>query len=120
MKADVPVSRLLRTLGAERHSERCATLLDIMDVDPDWQMHRISDGQRRRVQIVLGLLEPWTLLLLDEVTVDLDVLVRADLLAFLVRETQQRNATIVYATHIFEYCASKVAGLATGQHTWCT
>ena len=102
VKRDVPVSRLLKSLGAERHKERCETLLNIMDVDPNWHMHQVSDGQRRRVQIVLGLMEPWNVLLLDEVTVDLDVIVRADLLAFLKRETQERNATILYATHIFD------------------
>ena len=37
-----------------------------MDVSVDWHMHQISDGQRRRVQIILGLLEPWEILLLDE------------------------------------------------------
>lgn len=102
VRGDVPVSRLLKTLGATRHPERCAELLEIMDVNCDWHMHQISDGQRRRVQIVLGLLEPFSLLLLDEVTVDLDVLVRADLLAFLAKETEQRGATILYATHIFD------------------
>ena len=64
VRQDVPVSRLLKTLGAERHQERCKVLLDIMDVDPNWHMHQVSDGQRRRVQIVLGLLEPWSVLLL--------------------------------------------------------
>ncbi|KAH6568681.1 hypothetical protein BASA60_008546 [Batrachochytrium salamandrivorans] len=102
VRRDVPVSRLLRSLGAQRHQSRCAELLDILDVDPNWHMHQVSDGQRRRVQIVLGLLEPWDVLLLDEVTVDLDVLVRTDLLNFLKRETLQRNATILYATHIFD------------------
>jgi CCR4-NOT complex subunit CAF16 len=102
VKQDVAVSRLLKTLGAERHQERCAELLEIMDVDPDWNMHQVSDGQRRRVQIVLGLLEPWDLLLLDEVTVDLDILVRHDLLKFLKKESESRNATILYATHIFD------------------
>jgi CCR4-NOT complex subunit CAF16 len=101
VRGDVPVSRLLKTLGATRYPKRCAELLEILDVDPNWHMHQVSDGQRRRVQIVLGLLEPWDLLLLDEVTVDLDVLVRADLLKFLIKETEERNATIVYATHIF-------------------
>jgi CCR4-NOT complex subunit CAF16 len=102
VRRDIPVSRLLKTLGAERHQERCAELLEILDVNPDWHMHQISDGQRRRVQLVLGLLEPWELLLLDEVTVDLDVLVRADLLAFLKKETETRGATILYATHIYD------------------
>ena len=89
-------------MGAERHPERLSELLDVLDVDPNWSMHAISDGQRRRVQIVLGLLEPWEVLLLDEVTVDLDVLVRQDLLRFLEKETMERGATIVYATHIFD------------------
>ena len=37
-----------------------------------------------------------------QVTVDLDVLVRSRLLEFLVEETRERNATILYATHIFD------------------
>ncbi|KAI9350865.1 P-loop containing nucleoside triphosphate hydrolase protein [Obelidium mucronatum] len=102
VRRDVPVSRLLKTLGAERHPDRTSRLLDIMDVNVDWHMHQVSDGQRRRVQIVLGLMEPWDILLLDEVTVDLDVLVRKDLIDFLKEETQLRGATVVYATHIFD------------------
>lgn len=42
------------------------------------------------------------MLLLDEVTIDLDVLVRSDLLNFLRRETESRPCTIVYCTHIFD------------------
>ena len=41
------------------------------------------------------------MLLLDEITVDLDVLARADLLKFLKKECEERGATIIYATHIF-------------------
>ena len=43
----------------------------------------------------MGLMEPWKLLLLDEVTVDLDVQVRCDLLDFLRQESEERKATIV-------------------------
>ncbi|KAJ3020635.1 CCR4-NOT regulatory complex component [Thoreauomyces humboldtii] len=117
VRRDVPVFQLLQTLGAERYPERCSQLLDIMDVDPNWHMHEVSDGQRRRVQIVLGLMEPWDLLLLDEVTVDLDVLVRSALLNFLREETESRNATILYATHIFDYLSgwsTHVAHMAAG------
>ncbi|KAJ8421691.1 hypothetical protein Cgig2_033974 [Carnegiea gigantea] len=48
-------------------------------------------------------------LLLDEVTVDLDVVARMDLLDFLKEECEQRGSTIVYATHIFD-----------GLETWAT
>ncbi|TPX40762.1 hypothetical protein SeLEV6574_g06422 [Synchytrium endobioticum] len=102
VRRDVPVSRLLKSLNAETYQERCSELLDILDVDPGWHMHQVSDGQRRRVQIVLGLMAPWQVLLLDEVTVDLDVLVRSELLRWLKKETEQRNCTILYATHIYD------------------
>lgn len=32
VRGELPVSRLLKTLGAERHPVRCAELLEIMDV----------------------------------------------------------------------------------------
>jgi len=54
------------------------------------------------VQLAMGLLRPWSVLLLDEVTVDLDVLVRSDLLDFLLQETESRVCTIIYCTHIFD------------------
>ena len=37
-------------------------------------------------------------LLLDEITVDLDVLGRADLMDYLRSETEERGATIIYVT----------------------
>lgn len=38
--------------------KRRAKLMQVLDIDPEWHMHRVSDGQRRRVQICLGLLKP--------------------------------------------------------------
>ena len=61
-------------------------------------------------------------LLLDEITVDLDVLGRADLMSFLRRECEERNVTIVYATHIFdglEQFATHVAFVAGGRLRFC-
>ena len=60
-------------------------------------IERIADHQ-----IFLGLIRPFKILLLDEVTVSLDVVVRQDLLRYLRRESEQRGATILYATHIFD------------------
>lgn len=57
-------------------------------------------------------------LLLDEITVDLDVLGRADLMRFLAEECESRGATIVYATHIFdglEVWPTHVACVARGE-----
>jgi len=77
-------------------------LIDVLGVDVGWHMHAVSDGQRRRVQLLLGLLRPRELLLLDEITTDLDLIARQDLLRFLREESEQRGATILYATHIFD------------------
>ncbi|KAJ8650669.1 hypothetical protein MRB53_003692 [Persea americana] len=84
-------------------------LIELLDIDLQWRMHKVSDGQRRRVQICMGLLHPFKVLLLDEVTVDLDVVSRMDLLEFFCEECDERGATIVYATHIFD-----------GLETWAT
>ena len=58
------------------------------------------------------------MLLLDEITVDMDVVGRLDLLKFFTEECEVRGATIIYATHIFdglEKWVTHVAYLADGQ-----
>ena len=79
--------------------------MTILDIDLRWRMHAVSDGERRRVQLAMGLLRPWTILLLDEITVDLDLLSRRNFLEFLKKETATRPCTIVYATHILDNLA---------------
>ena len=103
IRSDIGVAHFLDSVGGYRHKERRDALLDLLDVDLEWRMHQISDGERRRVQLCMGLMGNWDVLLLDEVTVDLDALVRAELLAFLVKESKERGATIVYATHIYDH-----------------
>jgi CCR4-NOT complex subunit CAF16 len=97
---------------------RRARLVEILDVDPTWRMSRVSSGQRRRVQLVLGLLRPAEVLLLDEVTTDLDLLGRLDLLELLRAETVDRGATIILATHVFDRLddwATELAHVARGR-----
>lgn len=95
VRSDLVVSYFLDSVGGYRHKERRDHLLNILDVDLDWHMHQISDGERRRVQLVMGLMVEWDVLLLDEVTVDLDVLVRSELIDFLMNESKTRGATIL-------------------------
>uniref|UniRef100_A0A6U4NJT0 ABC transporter domain-containing protein n=1 Tax=Hemiselmis andersenii TaxID=464988 RepID=A0A6U4NJT0_HEMAN len=98
---DITVTELLK--GVEGKDEaRCQKLIDVLEVDVNWCICRISDGQRRRVQLLLGLARPSMLLLLDEVTTDLDVIGRQNLLQFLVEESEVRGVTVIYATHIFD------------------
>jgi CCR4-NOT complex subunit CAF16 len=81
---------------------RLARLSQLLDLDYEWRLHKVSDGQRRRAQLLLKLLRPSELLLLDEVTTDLDVLSRQALLQFLKEEAELRGATVIYSTHIFD------------------
>jgi len=101
LMADIAVRDMMKRLQAS-YPERRDELLRMLCIDLDWRMHQLSDGQRRRVQIFLGLIRPFKVLLLDEITTSLDVVVRQDLLRWLVRESDERSATILYATHIFD------------------
>lgn len=102
VKRDIEVHVLLDSIGGRFYPDRLDELVDILDIDINWRMHAVSDGERRRVQLAMGLLCPWNTLLLDEVTVDLDLIMRHRLLAYLEEETQKRNCQVVYATHIFD------------------
>lgn len=99
--ADMPVSEILQ---AHRSADprRLERLVETLGVDLGWRMSRVSSGQRRRVQLLLGLLHPVEVLLLDEVTTDLDLLARLDLLALLRSESVATGVTILHATHIFD------------------
>ncbi|KAJ5758897.1 hypothetical protein N7520_006053 [Penicillium odoratum] len=105
VRTDIDVPTLLASVGGNAYPERRDELVDILDIDLRWRMHAVSDGERRRVQLAMGLLRPWKVLLLDEITVDLDLLSRSNFLAFLKRETESRACTIVYATHILDNLA---------------
>lgn len=98
---DIPVVEMMSDLQNE-FKERRDHLYDILEIDPTWRMHQISDGQRRRVQIMLGLLRPFKIMLIDEMTVDLDLLARKEFLNFLTQESEKNGATIIYATHILD------------------
>ncbi|KXX73730.1 ABC transporter I family member 20 [Madurella mycetomatis] len=105
VRTDIGVGELLRSVGGDVYPGRRDELVAVLDIDTAWRMHAVSDGERRRVQLAMGLIRPWTVLLLDEITVDLDVWSRAQFLAFLRRETETRECTVVYATHILDNLA---------------
>lgn len=96
------VSRLIASHSIGVDTTRVERLVKLLEIDDKWNLTTVSDGQRRRVQILCKLLKPCSVLLLDEITTDLDLLARNDLLDFLREESQQRGVTIIYCTHIFD------------------
>lgn len=101
LMADIPVHQMMEKLQ-KSYPERRDELVEMLGIDLEWRMHQLSDGQRRRVQLLIGLIRPFKVLLLDEITTSLDVCVRQDLLRWLEKESRERGATIIYATHIFD------------------
>jgi CCR4-NOT complex subunit CAF16 len=101
LMADIPVHKMMEKLQ-QSYPERRDELVEMLGIDLNWRMHQLSDGQRRRVQLLIGLIRPFKVLLLDEITTSLDVCVRQDLLRWLEKESIDRKATIIYATHIFD------------------
>ncbi|CAH0515922.1 unnamed protein product [Peronospora belbahrii] len=99
--ADMAVEEMMIKMQSE-HLERRRKLLKVLRIDPTWRLHRLSDGQRRRVQLFLALLRPSQLIVLDEVLGMLDIISRENLLLFLKEETETRQATVLLATHIFD------------------
>jgi CCR4-NOT complex subunit CAF16 len=90
-------------IGEERlKTPRVQRLVDILQLNVSWRVNSISDGQRRRVQLLDALAEEKEVYVLDEITTDLDLYAREELLNFLRQESDERGATVLYATHIFD------------------
>jgi CCR4-NOT complex subunit CAF16 len=84
----------------ERYQELCK----ILQVKSDWRVSQLSDGQRRRCQIISSFTSSDTYLvyILDETTSDLDIVSREKLLRWLKNEAVSKGACVLYATHILD------------------
>ncbi|KAJ9461062.1 ABC transporter I family member 19 [Diplonema papillatum] len=96
---DVTVGQIISEhTGTDRVKELC----EVLRVDLKWKLTALSDGQLRRSQILFGLATLKPVIILDEITTDVDLLVRDSLLRFLRKEADVNGCTVLYATHIFE------------------
>ena len=101
LQCDIRVADMMKVLQ-ESFPERRDALVKVLEINLDWRMHMVSDGQRRRVQLFFGLLRPYKILLMDEVTISLDALVRWNVLNWIKNDCLERDALCMYATHIFD------------------
>ena len=86
----------------EQYPERSNELIKVLDINPEWRLNSISEGQRKRVQLYLNLLQPFKVCLLDEITVNLDLLVKDKFMKYLKKEIDERKCCVIYVTHIFD------------------
>ena len=108
IQSSLKVNEMMVELRKTYH-ERSEELLHILGINLNWSLNNISEGQRKRVQLYLGLIKPFKVCLLDEITVNLDILVKTRLMNYLKKESIVNNACIIYVTHIFD-----------GLNNWCS
>ena len=79
----------------ELFKDRRDELVRVLGINLDWRMHECSDGQRKKVRIMIKLLRPFQLCVID-------IFSRKRFFDFLTRECEERGAAVVYCTHIFD------------------
>jgi CCR4-NOT complex subunit CAF16 len=94
------------------HVERRDELVKVLGIDLNWRMNECSDGQRKKVQIMIKLLKPFKVCIIDEFAADLDILSRSHFFDYLSKECKERGASVVYATHIFDQADSWASHIA--------
>ena len=77
---------------------RVTQLAVLLEVNPAWLTTELSEGQRRRVQLACTLAPPADVVLLDEVTAELDILTRRRLLAWLAADSAARGGLTLTRT----------------------
>ncbi|KAF3448186.1 hypothetical protein FNV43_RR08898 [Rhamnella rubrinervis] len=87
IQMDISVEKMIFEVGGIDPQGRSKLIK--ANINLSWRLHKVSDGQRRWVQICMRLLKPFKVLLLDEITVFLDVLAWDDLLKFLRRKCEE-------------------------------
>jgi len=83
--ADIRAGDMLKEWQDE-NVERRDEIVEILGIDLDWRLHQCSDGQRKKVQVMLACCKPWKFALIDEFINELDVVVRKRLYEYLDRE----------------------------------
>ncbi|MEU0877106.1 dipeptide/oligopeptide/nickel ABC transporter permease/ATP-binding protein [Lentzea sp. NPDC005914] len=90
------------SMSAPDREVRCAEVLRLVGVDParlGAYPHELSGGMRQRVMIAMALLLDPQVMIMDEPTTALDVLVQREILNEIVRLRDQLRFAVVFITH---------------------
>ena len=108
-------------IGEEEALERAREMLDSLGILPERVTdypHQFSGGMRQRVMIGLGLVLRPSLLIADEPTTSLDVIVEAQILEEVAELKDQFNLTMILITHnlgVLAQTADNIAIMYTGR-----
>ncbi len=108
-------------VGRKQAWERAAALVDRLGITPDRLKdypHQLSGGMRQRVMIGLALALNADLIIADEPTTSLDVIVEAQFLDLLRELIQEFNLTLILITHnigVVAELADRVAVMYAGR-----
>ncbi len=94
----------LYRIGAAEARRRAAELCELLDLTglEDRALKTLSGGQRRRMDIALGLVHRPPLVFLDEPTTGLDPQARSNLWAHIRRLRGEQNTTVFLTTHYLD------------------
>ncbi|VEN44622.1 unnamed protein product, partial [Callosobruchus maculatus] len=90
-------------LKTKEIKSRIAFLVKFLELPPAERLVKnLSGGQQRRVSLGAAMLHTPDLLILDEPTVGVDPILRANIWNYLVTESKERNCSIIITTHYIE------------------
>jgi ABC-2 type transport system ATP-binding protein len=98
--------------------EKCAELLDRFELDRTKKIKELSKGMVAKLALTLALAHDPELLVLDEPTGGLDVMVRRDFLESIVRMIQEEGKTVFLSSHVLtdmERIADDIAIIEEGR-----
>lgn len=94
----------------------CALMHDVGMSDPERRLkqypHQLSGGLLQRVMIVAALLPGPKLIFADEPTTALDVTIQSDVVAILLEQVEERDASLVFVTHDLDLAAAATDRIA--------
>ncbi len=88
-------------LTPEKYKARLDELNALLDLDPLWHtpVKKLSLGQRMKMELACSLIHDPELLLLDEPTIGLDVVMQKTLRDFIARINKEKKTTVLLTSH---------------------
>jgi peptide/nickel transport system ATP-binding protein len=90
------------SLGRRAKDDRCAELLELVGVDPSRLSafpHELSGGMRQRVMIAMALALDPQVMIMDEPTTALDVVVQRGIIREIMRLRERLGFAVIFITH---------------------